>query len=210
MEVALLVSNNAGSQCVRLGVIEKCSFRGIWCGFLVSHSFFVVVNVTKVNTKYNGQTTYCEEKTIKTLGAVINHKVLWSGYKVRPTEPLCPSRNYVVKQEDIGGPLIQFQPEKDDNDFFSLDINTTNSDNELGRQGVGAQKKVDKGDIESDNVYPDRPLWRSKICDLLNDDFTFFGKAKIIVCLPDKPFDEKNLGDTNARVFFFFWMGTFR
>ena len=52
------------------------------------------------------------------------------------------------------------------------------------------------------NAYPDRPLWRGKICDLLNDDLNFFGKAKILVCLPDKSFDEENLGDTDAGVLF--------
>ena len=36
----------------------------------------MVVNVTKVNTEYNGQTAYYEEETIKILGAMINHRVL--------------------------------------------------------------------------------------------------------------------------------------
>ena len=31
---------------------------------------------------------------------------------------------------------------------------------------------------------------------------SFFGRAKIVVCLPDEPFDEENLGDTNAGVLF--------
>ena len=31
---------------------------------------------------------------------------------------------------------------------------------------------------------------------------SFFGRAKIIVCLPNEPFDEENLGDTNAGVLF--------
>ena len=61
---------------------------------------------------------------------------------------------------------------------------------------------MDKGDAESMNLYPDRPLWRGRIYDLLNDDLTFFGKAEIIVCLPDESFDEENLGNTNARVLF--------
>ena len=82
------------------------------------------------------------------------------------------------------------------------DINTIDSEDKLGGEGVGAQEKVDKGDIESANTYPDQPLWRGRICDLLNDDLTFFGKAKIIVCLLDKSFDEKNLGDTDAGILF--------
>ena len=31
---------------------------------------------------------------------------------------------------------------------------------------------------------------------------SFFGRAKIVVCLPDEPFDEDNLGDTDAGVLF--------
>ena len=31
---------------------------------------------------------------------------------------------------------------------------------------------------------------------------SFFGRAKIVVCLPDEPFDEENLGDTDAGVLF--------
>ena len=61
---------------------------------------------------------------------------------------------------------------------------------------------MDLRDAESANEYPDRPLWRGRICDLLNDDLSFFGKAKILVCLPDEPFDEENLGDTDVGVLF--------
>ena len=107
-----------------------------------------------------------------------------------------------MKHEDIGDLSIQFQSEKEDNNFSSLDINTTNFEDELGGQGVGAQEKVDKGDTESDIVYLNRPLWRGRICDLLNDDLTFFRKAKIIVCLLDKPFDEENLEDTDVGILF--------
>ena len=56
--------------------------------------------------------------------------------------------------------------------------------------------------MEAGNAYPNRPLWRSKNYNLLNNDLNFFGKAKTIVYLPDKPFDEENLGDTNAGVLF--------
>ena len=51
MEVALLVSDDAGMRCAGIGVIDECSPRGVWCGFLVPHSFFVVVIVTKVSTE---------------------------------------------------------------------------------------------------------------------------------------------------------------
>ena len=61
---------------------------------------------------------------------------------------------------------------------------------------------MDKGDTKSASAYQDRLLWRGRICDLLNDNLTVFKNAKIIVCLPDEPFDEKNLKDTDAGVLF--------
>ena len=76
MEVALLVSDDARIRCAWVGVIDECSPRGVWCRFHVLHSFFVVVNITKVNTEYNGQTAYYKEESITTLGTTINHKVL--------------------------------------------------------------------------------------------------------------------------------------
>ena len=76
MEVVLLVSDDAGSRCAGLGIIDKCSPRGVWCGFSVPHSFFVVVNISKVNSECNHHTAYCEEESITTLGAVINRRVL--------------------------------------------------------------------------------------------------------------------------------------
>ena len=75
MEVALLVSDDAGMGCVGIGVIDECSLRGVWCGFLVPNSFFVVVIVTKVSTECQGQNAYCEEESMTTLGAAINRRV---------------------------------------------------------------------------------------------------------------------------------------
>ena len=193
MEVALLTSICSEIRWAGIGVIDKSSPRGVWCGFRVPHCFFVVVNITKVNTEYNGQTVYCKEESITILGVAINHRVLWSGYKVRPMEPLCPSRDTIVKEEGIGGPSIRFQPDIEDKSFSDSDINTTASVDELGGHGAGAQEKVDQGDVESANAYLDRPLWRGRICNLLNVDLTFFRKAKIVVCLLNEPFDEENL-----------------
>ena len=61
MEVALLVSDDAGCHCAGLGIIEECSPRGVWCGFLVPHSFYVVVNISMVNSECNHYTAYCKE-----------------------------------------------------------------------------------------------------------------------------------------------------
>ena len=185
-----------------MGIIDECSPQGVWCGFRVPHNFFVVVNITKVNTKYNSQIAYYEEETITTLGAAINRRVLWSGYKLRPTEPLGPFLDAVVKEEGIRSPPVRFQPNKGDNDFSGSDIEATHSEDELDGHGVGAEEKVDKGDTKSASAYPDRPLWRGRICDLLYDDLTILGKTKIVVCLSDEPFDEENLGDINVEVLF--------
>ena len=110
MKVALLVCDNKGSWCAGLGVINEYSLRGVCCRFLVPHNFFVIVTVTTVNTEYKEQIVYCKESTLDTLGATTNHRILWSGYKVRPMEPLIPSTDNIVKNKDIGGPLIPLQP----------------------------------------------------------------------------------------------------
>lgn len=80
MEVALLVTDQMGTRCAALGLIDECSRRGVWSGYLVPHNFFVIVNITRVNSDYNGHTAYCEEQSITTLGDAVNHRVLWSGY----------------------------------------------------------------------------------------------------------------------------------
>ena len=161
-----------------------------------------MVIVTKVSTECQGENAYCEEESMTTLGTAINRKVLWSGYKVRPTEPLCPSLHSDVKEERIGGPPIHFHPDMEDQSGSDSDINTTAPTDDLGGQSGGALEKVDRRDAESANKNPDRPLWRGRIWDLLNDDLSFFGKTKILICLPDEPFDEENLGDTDAGVLF--------
>ena len=61
---------------------------------------------------------------------------------------------------------------------------------------------MDNGDTDCPSANPDRPLWRGRICYILNDDQSILGKAKIVVCLPDEPFDEENLGDTDAGILF--------
>ena len=107
-----------------------------------------------------------------------------------------------MKEEGISSPSIRFQPDMEDNDFINSNINTTDSKDDLGGQGVVAQEKVDKGNVEFANAYPDRPLWRGRICNLLNDDLTSFGMAKIVLCLLEKKFDEENLGDINVGISF--------
>ena len=155
MEVALLVSDDAGMRCAGIGVIDECSPRGVWCRFFVPHSFFIVVTLTKVSTECQGEIAYCEEESMTTLGAAINHRVLWSAYKVRPTEPLCSSHNAAVKEECIGGPPIHFHPDMEDQSGSDSDINTTAPADGHGGQSGGAPDKVDQRDAEFANANPD-------------------------------------------------------
>jgi hypothetical protein len=50
--------------------------------------------------------------------------------------------------------------------------------------------------------FPNRPLRRGKYCLLPNEDFSVHGRAFIQVCLPDEPFDENVLGDTDVGVIY--------
>ena len=155
MEVAFLVSDDAGMRCAGIGVIDECSPRGVWCRFLVPHSFFVVVTLTKMSTECQGDATYCEEESITTLGAAINHRVLWSAYKVRPTEPLCPSVVAAVKEERIGGPPIRLHLDMEDQSSSDSDTNATAPDDDHGRQSGGPPDMVNQRDGESANANPD-------------------------------------------------------
>ena len=79
------------------------------------------------------------------------------------------------------------------------------SEDDQRDQVEGGRRGVEESERESpseSNINPDRPHWRGRKCDLLNNDKSFFGRAKIVVCLPDEPFDEENLGDTDAGVLF--------
>ena len=203
MEVALLVLDDSGYRCVGLGIIEECSPRGVWCGFLVPHSFFVVVNISMVNSECNHHIAYCEDEAITTLGAAINRRVLWSGYKVRPAEPLGPPLDSDVKDEGIGGLPIPIQPCKVKIESTGPDMMANDGrEPEIEGDTVGSEERGDNRDTESPSANSDRPLWRGRICYILNDNLSILGKAKIVVCLPDEPFDEENLGDTDVGVLF--------
>ena len=170
-----------------------------------SHSFFVIIIVTTINTEYREQTAYCEDSEVHKLGAAINHRILRSGYKVRPTESLIPPSNYIVKNKCIGGPPIPLQPKVEDVDPAESDGISSELEDDHRDRVEGGGRGVEESERESpekSNINPDRPHWRGRKCDLLNDDMSFFGRAKIVVCLPNEQFDEENLGDTNASVLF--------
>ena len=93
----------------------------------------------------------------------------------------------------------------EDKDFSDGDVNSSDSEDELCGKDDGVGKEVngaDKENAEANIAYLDRLLWRGRNCDLLNDDLSFFGKAKVVVCLSNKPFHEENLRDSDVGVLF--------
>ena len=52
--------------------------------------------------------------------------------QVRPTEPLCPSRDFDVKEERIGGLPIHFHADMEDQSGSDSDIDTTALADDLG------------------------------------------------------------------------------
>ena len=122
---------------------------------------------------------------------------------MRPTEPLGPPLVSDVKDEGIGGPLIPIKACKVKIESSgSYMMANDGRESEIEGHTIGSEEKSDNRDTDSPSANPDRPLWRGKICYLLNDDQSILGKAKIVVCLSDEPFDEENLGDTDVGVLF--------
>ena len=122
---------------------------------------------------------------------------------MRPTEPLGPPLVSDVKDEGIGGPPIPIQACKVKIESSGSDMMANDGrESEIEGHTIGSEEKGDNCDTDSPSTNPDRPVWRSRICYLLNDDLSILRKAKIVVCLPNEPFDEENLGDTDVVVLF--------
>ena len=66
-----------------------------------------------------------------------------------------PSSDHVMKEEDIGSPLIRLQPKVEDKDFSSLDFSSSDCDDECSGKEVGARKEVDRENVEVGTAYPD-------------------------------------------------------
>jgi hypothetical protein len=90
MEVALLICSTNGDVCVGLGIILECSPQGTWEGFRVPHCDYVVVRLTAVFPEYSHHASYCEIPDFRTLGDSVGYRILWSGYRVRPTHCSTP------------------------------------------------------------------------------------------------------------------------
>jgi hypothetical protein len=91
MVVALVNTKAPSHRCAGIGIIEEYSPKGVWSGFLIPHSFFVIVRVQVVNSKYKNHAIHCEFPIVQTLGCVVGHRILRSGYKVRPIDADCIS-----------------------------------------------------------------------------------------------------------------------
>jgi hypothetical protein len=76
MVIALVDTDALLPRCARIGIIEECSPKGVWSGFVIPHSFFVIVRVQVVNWEYKNHGAYCESPTVQTLGCVAGHKIL--------------------------------------------------------------------------------------------------------------------------------------
>jgi hypothetical protein len=214
MEVALLVCSTHEDECVGLGIILECSPQGTWEGFRVLHSHYVVVRLTVVFPEYSHHASYCEIPDLKTLGDSIGYRILWSGYRYRPADCSTP---HVLSLQGSAASVCKTP---------SSDANTnTSPKSSVGRQPIGpgiedigvsrsgrSQQRIrDVGcsaiGIHVDEsagalLFLDRPLWRRKYYLLLNEDFSVHGQAFIQVCLPDEPFDENVLRDTDVGVMY--------
>jgi hypothetical protein len=83
MIVALVDTEASSPKCTGIGFIKECSFKRIWSGLLVPHSFFVIVQLHIVNSEYRNHVAHCKFLSVQTLACVVGQRTLWSGYKVR-------------------------------------------------------------------------------------------------------------------------------
>jgi hypothetical protein len=214
MEVVLLIRGTHEDQCVGLEIILECSPQGTWKGFRVPHSDYVVVTLTAIFLEYSHHPSYCKISDLRTFGDSVGYRILWSGYRVRSID--C-STLHVLSSQDFA-PSVGKAPTSDANASTSPkssvgwqpigpgveDIGVPRSGpsqqgiRDVGYLGVGIYEDESVGALP----YLDRPLWRGKYCLLLNEDFSVHGRAFIQVCLPDEPFDEDVLGNTDIGVMY--------
>ena len=84
MVIALIDTDAPLPRCAGIGIIEEYSPKGVWSGFVVLHSFFVIVQLQVVNSEYKNHVAHCESPIIQTLGCAARQKILSSSYKVQP------------------------------------------------------------------------------------------------------------------------------
>jgi hypothetical protein len=214
MEVVLLVRTTFEDHCVGLGIFLECSLQGTWEGFRIPQSYYVVVRLTAVFSEFSHHASSCEIPGLKTLVESVGYRILWSSYRVQPAQS---STSYVLSSQGSATSVGDVPT--------SNAKNSTSPESSVGRQptrpveedigvhpsgpsdqGSGRAEQLGAGDHQDGFAcalsYPDKPLWRGKYYLLLNDDFFVHGRAFIQVCLPDEPFDEDVLGDTDVGVMY--------
>jgi len=80
-------------------------------------------------------------------------------------------------------------------------IASWNADKNITTSG-SVDLSFSSGGTQSGLPFPDRPLWRDQYCELLNEDFSVFGRVLIQVCLPNEACDDSVLGDSDVGVMF--------
>jgi hypothetical protein len=162
---------------------------------------------------------------VQTLGCTVGHKILWSGYKVRPlhanrrspqsSQDSTTSRSRelemrrspkdVATAAEVGGPPTQSSAAaaprrtlQSENTEDGTDANRPTS----ASHGSGSTAAPSSGNSKGSLQYPPRPLWRGRHCELLNEDLSVFGRAQIQGCMPEEPFDEDPLGDYDVGIIF--------
>ena len=125
MEVALLMSDDAGMRCAGIGVIDECSPRGVWCGFLVPPQLLYCGDYNKSEHRMRRSNCILRRGIHFNPRRCDQSQGLMEQVQSRPTEPLCPSYDAVVKEERIGGPPIYIHPDMEDQSGSDSDINTT-------------------------------------------------------------------------------------
>jgi hypothetical protein len=76
MVVAFVDTEALMTWCVGMGIIEEYSPIGVLAGFLVPHSFFVIVRVKVVNTNYKNHAAHYEFPLVSILDHAVGHQIL--------------------------------------------------------------------------------------------------------------------------------------
>jgi hypothetical protein len=192
----------------------ECSPQGMWEGFRVPHSYYVVIRLTAVFPEFSHHASFCEILGLRTLTESVGYRILWSGYRVRPAKGSTP---YVFSSQG-SAPPVGDAPASDAKNSTSPEFSvgrqpTRPGEEDIGVPSSGPSHQGNRGEghsgvgVHEDGFagalsYPDRPLWRGKYCLLLNDDFSMHGRAFIQVYFPDEPFDEDILGDTDMGIIY--------
>jgi hypothetical protein len=162
---------------------------------------------------------------MQALGCAAGHKILWSGYKVRPLH--ADRRSPQSSQDSTTSRSRELEMRRSPKDVATAaevgGLSTESSAAAVPRrtlQSEGTEDGTDasrltsashgsgntavpsSGNSEGSLQYPPRPLWRGRHCELLNEDLSVFRRAQIQGYMPKEPFDEDPLRDYDVGVIF--------